>query len=183
MQTMRKLSMDELNRVAPEAAAQAPRMPVVIVLDNVRSMHNVGSIFRTADAFVCQKIYLCGYTPCPPHRDIQKSALGATNTVPWTYESNVEALLQRLAAEGYTLWAVEQATGSTLLPHLGAVPLATPLAVVFGNEVEGVQDAALTHCSGAIEIPQSGTKHSLNVSVAAGIVLYKLYEHLRQFTV
>lgn len=175
---MRKLSMDELNRVAPDAAGDAPKIPVVIVLDNVRSMHNVGSIFRTADAFACQKIYLCGYTPCPPHRDIQKTALGATETVAWSYAANIETLLADLAAQGYSLLAVEQTTGSTQLRELKGATLPTPVAVVFGNEVEGVQDAALALCQGAIEIPQSGTKHSLNVSVAAGIVLYKLYEHL-----
>ena len=165
--------MEELGRKSVQDFIQSEKSPIVVVLDNVRSMHNVGSIFRTADAFLIQKIFLCGYTPRPPHRDIHKTALGATETVAWEYKENITECMGQLREAGYRLVAVEQAEGSILLPDFECED-GKPLAVIFGNEVEGVQDAVLAGCTSAIEIPQMGTKHSLNVSVAAGIVLCTL---------
>jgi tRNA G18 (ribose-2'-O)-methylase SpoU len=174
---MRKLGMEELGRKSVEAFRESKKIPVMVVLDNVRSMHNVGSIFRTADAFLIEKIWLCGFTPQPPHRDINKTALGATETVAWEYASDAIALIRLLKDKGNRVAAVEQAEGSTMLPEF-IMPDNQPLVVVFGNEVEGVQDGVLELCDAAIEIPQMGMKHSLNVSVAAGIVLYSLSEKL-----
>ena len=169
---MRKLSMDELNRKSVHEFKEAEKMPVVVVLDNIRSMHNVGSVFRTADAFLLRGIYLCGYTPQPPHRDIHKTALGATETVEWKYaETTVEAV-QRLKDDGYQVYAVEQVQNSIPLHQFDMNQY--PVAVVFGNEVSGVEEAVLKLCDGSIEIPQLGMKHSLNISVAAGIVLWEL---------
>lgn len=170
---MRKLSMDELNRKSVDEFRKAEKIPVVVVLDNIRSMHNVGSVFRTADAFLIESIYLCGYTPQPPHRDINKTALGATETVAWEYfPSTLEAVVA-LRQKGYGVYAVEQATDSYLL-HRIDTDLDEKIAVVFGNEVSGVDSEVLKHCDGCLEIPQLGMKHSLNVSVAAGIVLWEL---------
>lgn len=173
---MRKLGMDELNRLSVNEFRQSEKMPIVVVLDNIRSMHNVGSVFRTADAFLVQGIYLCGFTPQPPHRDIHKTALGATETVKWAYFDTTVSAVRALREEGYTVFAVEQAEGSIPLQEVcmrfsGG---SGPLAVIFGNEVEGVGAEALALCDGAIEIPQWGMKHSLNISVAAGIVLWEL---------
>jgi 23S rRNA (guanosine2251-2'-O)-methyltransferase len=171
--SMRKLGMDELGRKSVNEFRQSEKVPVVVVLDNIRSMHNVGSVFRTADAFLIRGVYLCGYTPKPPHRDIHKTALGATETVEWKYfESTVEAV-RELRSAGYSVYAVEQTEGSILLPEFSAVH-AGPLAVVFGNEVSGVGEEALAICDGGIEIPQWGMKHSLNISIAAAIVLWEL---------
>lgn len=170
---MRKLSMDELNRKSVDDFRNAEKFPVIVVLDNIRSMHNVGSVFRTADAFLLEGIYLCGYTPQPPHRDINKTALGATETVEWRYHPATSEAIRLLKEKGYMVYAIEQAAGSTLLQQAGTAG-ASKLAVVFGNEVEGVGEEALKLCDGCIEIPQLGTKHSLNVSVAAGIVLWEL---------
>lgn len=170
---MRKLSMDELNRKSVHEFKAAEKMPVVVVLDNIRSMHNVGSVFRTADAFLLRGMYLCGYTPQPPHRDIHKTALGATETVEWKYaETTVEAV-QRLKADGYRVYAIEQVQDSIPLQQfeLNQHP---QVAVVFGNEVSGVDQEVIKLCDGCIEIPQLGMKHSLNISVAAGIVLWEL---------
>ena len=168
---MRKLGMDELNRKSVNEFRESEKTPVIVVLDNIRSMHNVGSVFRTADAFLVRALYLCGYTPQPPHRDIHKTALGATETVDWRFfASTVEAVVE-LKAAGYRVFAVEQAEGSVALPVFGETG---PLAVVFGNEVSGVGEEALALCDGAIEIPQWGMKHSLNISIAAGIVLWEL---------
>lgn len=169
----RRLSMADLNRKSAGEFREAEKIPVVVVLDNVRSMHNVGSVFRSSDAFLIQGIYLCGYTPRPPHRDIHKTALGATETVHWEYVEDIRVLLGRLRDDGYTVCAVEQAEGSVELQDL-VLPPAVPLALVFGNEVEGVQDQALALCQQCLEIPQHGTKHSLNISVAAGIVLWEV---------
>ena len=170
---MRKLSMDELNRKSVHEFKEAEKMPVVVVLDNIRSMHNVGSVFRTADAFLLRGIYLCGYTPQPPHRDIHKTALGATETVEWKYaETTVEAV-QRLKADGYQVYAIEQVQNSIPL-HQFDLNQHSQVAVVFGNEVSGVDQEVIKLCDGCIEIPQLGMKHSLNISVAAGIVLWEL---------
>jgi len=171
---MRKWNMEELGRKSVEAFKQAGKIPVILVLDNIRSMHNVGSIFRSADAFLIESIYLCGYTPQPPHRDINKTALGATETVNWKYFTTTAEALQSLKNEQYTIYAIEQAEGSISLEHFKLGECKT--AFVLGNEVEGVADSVLELCDGCIEIPQLGSKHSLNVSVAAGIVLWKAVE-------
>ena len=168
---MRKLTMPELNRL-PVADFQAiPKSPVVLVLDNVRSLHNVGAVFRTADAFALERIYLCGVTGCPPHREITKTALGSTESVAWTHTATTLEAAQQLQTAGYQLVAVEQTTSSVLLPQFRPAP-GRPLALVLGNEVFGVDDEVLALCEAAVEIPQLGTKHSLNVSVAAGVVLW-----------
>ena len=163
--------MDELGRMSVEEFKQADKKKIVVILDNVRSMHNVGSVFRTADAFLIQAVYLCGYTPQPPHRDIQKTALGATETVEWHYLPTTMEAVNVLKEKGYKLFAVEQAEGSISLENFTAED---NIAVVLGNEVEGVDNAVIAACDGCIEIPQFGTKHSLNISVAAGIVLWEL---------
>jgi len=170
---MRKLSMDELNRKSVDEFKEAEKMPVVVVLDNIRSMHNVGSVFRTADAFLLRGIYLCGYTPQPPHRDIHKTALGATETVDWKYETATTDAVKQLKQLGYQVYAVEQVQNSIPLNRFD-MNQQQPVAVVFGNEVSGVEQEVIKLCDGCIEIPQLGMKHSLNISVAAGIVLWEL---------
>jgi tRNA G18 (ribose-2'-O)-methylase SpoU len=171
--SMRKLGMDELGRKSANEFRQSEKMPVVVVLDNIRSMHNVGSVFRTGDAFLIQGIFLCGYTPQPPHRDIHKTALGATDTVAWRHFATTSDAVRSLKEDGFTVLAVEQTEGSMRLTELSAA-LSGPVAVVFGNEVSGVDPAVLELCDGSVEIPQFGMKHSLNVSIAAGIVLWEL---------
>lgn len=170
---LEKKSMEALGRLTVEQARIAGRTPVRVVLDNVRSMHNVGSVFRTADAFLLEGIELCGYTPRPPHRDIHKTALGATETVPWCGWDHTIDAVRHLLSDGYRVLAVEQTTGSIPLHQLESTG-AEKLAVVFGNEVEGVNAEVIALCSGCIEIPQLGMKHSLNVSVAAGMVLWEI---------
>lgn len=170
---MRKLSMEELGRKTVDEFKESDKLPVVVIMDNVRSMHNVGSIFRTADAFLLQGIYLCGYTPQPPHRDIQKTALGATETVAWKYFSHTAEAIGELRDMGYTILAIEQVAKSVSLEQL-PVKEGEKVAIVMGNEVEGVAGDVLLLCDHAVEIPQFGMKHSLNVSVAAGIVLWEL---------
>ncbi len=170
---MRKLGMDELNRKSVDEFRGSEKTPVIVVLDNIRSMHNVGSVFRSADAFLIQAVFLCGYTPCPPHRDIHKTALGATETVEWKYFPTAAEALRSLKERGYRIFAVEQVENSLSLQQFAAQQ-SGPLAVVFGNEVSGVGEEALTICDGSVEIPQWGMKHSLNISVAAGIVLWEL---------
>ncbi len=142
-------------------------------MDNIRSMHNVGSVFRTADAFLVDGIYLCGFTPQPPHRDINKTALGATETVSWKYFPSTSEAIHLLKESGCTIYAVEQAENAISLQHASSIK-SPKIAVVFGNEVEGVSNETLKLCEGCIEIPQFGMKHSLNISVAAGIVLWEL---------
>lgn len=165
--------MDELDRKSVNEFKQSPKNPVIIVLDNIRSMHNVGSVFRTADAFLMEAILLCGYTPQPPHRDIQKTALGATDTVDWiAYSNTLEAVL-KLKEKGYKVYGIEQTEGSISLQKFN-LPVGEKLALVFGNEVEGVSTDVLQQVDGCIEIPQMGMKHSLNISVAAGIVLWEM---------
>ncbi len=170
---MKKLTMDELHRISVEEYKQVEKAPIVVVLDNVRSMNNIGSVFRTADAFRIEKIYLCGITATPPHRDIHKTALGAENSVDWEYVENTATCVERLKAEGYGVFAVEQVKGSVMLDTF--VPDEQKIAVVFGNEIDGVDQEVVDLCHGCIEIPQFGTKHSLNVSVTAGIVLWDLF--------
>ena len=169
---MRKLSMDELNRMSVEEFKLSQKKKIIVVLDNIRSMHNVGSVFRTSDAFLIEAICICGFTAQPPHRDINKTALGATETVNWIYYENTVDAIAELKQNNYTIYAVEQTEGSISLEIFEATE--KPIAVVFGNEVEGVSDDALQLVDGCIEIPQLGMKHSLNISVAAGIVLWKL---------
>ena len=176
---VRKLSMAELHRKSVEEFKQADKIPLVVVMDNIRSMHNVGSVFRTADAFLLRSIYLCGYTPRPPHRDIHKTALGATETVDWHYFPTTLQAVGVLKGEGYRIYAAEQAEGSLALNHL-EIPAGEKLAVIFGNEVEGVSSEVIEQCDGCLEIPQWGMKHSLNISVAAGIVLWELARQLRR---
>jgi 23S rRNA (guanosine2251-2'-O)-methyltransferase len=168
-----KKTMDELNRADAGSVPDDSRFPVYLVLDDVRSMHNVGSAFRTADAFNAKGIYLCGYTPRPPHRDIHKTALGATETVPWQYEEQIIIALENLREAGYKIWAVEQVHNSISLKDI-TFTSNEKIALIFGNEVSGVSDAALSLCDGCIEIPQWGTKHSLNISVTVGVVLWEI---------
>ncbi|MGV3656677.1 MAG: RNA methyltransferase [Chitinophagaceae bacterium] len=168
---MRKLSMEELNRKSVEEFRQSDKVPVIAVLENIRSAYNVGSIFRTADAFLLEAIYICGYTAYPPHKEIKKTALGADETVRWKHFKNVQDCLAELRAKGYNLFAVEQAVDSYTLNEFTTTE---KLAVIFGNEVTGVEQSTIEQCDGCIEIPQLGMKHSLNVSVAAGIVLWEL---------
>ena len=164
--------MEELGRVSPEEIQAAKKHPIIVILDDVRSMHNVGSTFRTCDAFAIEELYLCGYTPAPPHRDIHKTALGATETVAWkNFTTTIEAVTAARAA-GYKILAVEQAHGSTMLNTLNWQH--EKVALVFGNEVTGVNDEVLAAADGCIEIPQWGAKHSLNISVSVGIVLWEM---------
>lgn len=165
--------MEELNRAPAGTTGDHSRFPVYVVLDDVRSMHNVGSCFRTGDAFHIKGMALCGYTPRPPHRDIHKTALGATETVPWVYYEAVTEAIEALKAEGYAMYAVEQVHNSMPLQEM-VFPPDKKIALVFGNEVSGVSEAALALCEGSLEIPQWGTKHSLNISVTVGIVLWEL---------
>ncbi len=170
--------MDQLNRVDVDSFKSQEKTPIVIVLDNVRSMHNVGSAFRTADGFAIEKIVLCGITATPPHREIEKTALGATQSVDWQhYEKNIDAILS-LRNEGYTILAVEQAAESVFLQDF-QVDKTAKYALVFGNEVYGVDEEVMGLVDGCIEIPQFGTKHSFNVSVTMGIVLWDLIKKIK----
>jgi len=168
---MRKLKMAELNRVSVEEFKELPKIPVVLVLDNVRSLHNVGSAFRTGDAFRVEKIYLCGITGTPPNKEMNKTALGATDSVEWEYVKETAELAQKLKADGYKLIALEQAENSTLLQDFIPDPEAK-YAFIFGNEVFGVADEVISLVDTVVEIPQFGTKHSLNISVTVGVVLW-----------
>lgn len=163
--------MDELGRKSVEDFKLADKKPLVVVMDNIRSMHNVGSVFRTADAFLISGICLCGFTPQPPHRDIHKTALGATDSVDWLYYENTVDAVLALKARGYKVLAIEQTEGSIMLDEY--VDKQMPTAFVFGNEVDGVSDEVIQVCDGVIEIPQWGMKHSLNISVAAAVVLWE----------
>jgi 23S rRNA (guanosine2251-2'-O)-methyltransferase len=169
---MRKLRMDELPRKNKDEFQRADKLPVILLLENVRSMHNVGSVFRTADAFLVEAICLCGYTPRPPHRDIHKTALGATETVSWKYAESATETVKQFRMSGYRIAAVEQVAESLPL-QLFKPASGERWVMVFGNEVEGVSEGVLELCELAFEIPQFGMKHSLNVSVAAGIVLWE----------
>ena len=169
--------MDELNRVTTEEFKAQEKIPLVVVMDNVRSMYNVGSVFRTCDAFSVEKLLLCGITACPPHKEIAKTALGATESVDWAhYATTVEAVTE-LKQQGYKVWAVEQVDTSMMLDRM-EVSGDEKTAIVLGNEVFGVDDEVLALCDGAIEIPQNGTKHSLNVSIAGGIVIWEFFKKM-----
>lgn len=164
--------MDDLGRKTPEEIKNAEKRPLIVILDDVRSMHNVGSVFRTCDAFAIEALYLCGYTPQPPHRDIHKTALGATETVHWKSFATTTEAVTRAREAGYKIMAVEQAHNSTLLHQLDYGE--ERIALVFGNEVTGVSDDVLAVADGCIEIPQWGSKHSLNISVSVGVVLWEM---------
>jgi 23S rRNA (guanosine2251-2'-O)-methyltransferase len=175
---MEKLKITEMNRLSTEEFHVHPKTPLIVVLDNVRSMHNVGSVFRTADAFLIEAVYLCGITCCPPNAEIHKTALGAENTVSWKYFENTTDAVLSLKNESYTVLAIEQAKGSTLLPDL-QLNHHQKYAVILGNEVKGVQQSVIDSCDGCIEIPQFGTKHSLNVSVTSGIIIWEIFQKLK----
>ncbi len=168
---MRKLSMDELGRMSVADFKVAPKKPIVVVMDQIRSMHNVGSVFRTADAFLINGICLCGFTPQPPHRDIHKTALGATESVDWMYYEQTTHAVIALKNQGYKVYAIEQTEGSIQLNQMEKK--GEPIAFVLGNEVDGVDQTVIELCDGVIEIPQWGMKHSLNISVAAAVVLWE----------
>lgn len=177
--TMRKLKTIEMNRLTTEEFRQAEKLPLVVVLDNVRSLHNVGSVFRTADAFRAEKIMLCGITATPPMAEIHKTALGAEDSVEWKYYKDTMDAIGELKQQGYQIFAVEQAEGSTSLENLALQqPRPKGYAIVMGNEVKGVQQQVVDQCHSCIEIPQFGTKHSLNVSVAAGIVVWEFAKNI-----
>lgn len=168
----RKLKLWELNRVDENTFKQQRKFPITVVLDDIRSFNNVGSFFRTADAFNIEKIYLCGITPKPPHRDIQKTALGATETVAWEFRESIVELISELKNVGKTICSVEQAEETLMLNHSDQI-VSDDLVLVFGNEVHGVNQSIIDLSDYIIEIPQFGTKHSLNVSVCAGVVLWE----------
>lgn len=175
---MRKLRTFELNRLRPDQYKETEKLSLVVVLDNVRSGNNVGSVFRTCDALLVRSLYLCGITATPPSKDIHKTALNAEETVNWRYFSQTEEAVSELKADGFTVLAVEQADKSIMLPDY--VPgTGEKLALIFGHEVKGVQQKVIDLCDGAIEIPQYGTKHSFNVSVSAGIVLWDLFKKIK----
>jgi tRNA G18 (ribose-2'-O)-methylase SpoU len=174
---MRKLKITELNRLSVEEFKQADKLPLVVVLDEVRSLHNIGSVFRTSDAFLVNCIYLCGITATPPHPEMHKTALGAEDTVNWIYKKHTLEAVEELHNEGYTILAIEQVEGSTMLGDL-VLDKDKKYAIVMGNEVKGVEQDVVDISDGCIEIPQFGTKHSLNVSVAGGIVIWKFFEKL-----
>lgn len=177
---MKKLSMEELERLSVEEFKEIKKSPIVLVLDNVRSLNNVGSAFRTADAFRVEKIYLCGITGTPPHRDIQKTALGATESVEWEYCLNTMEAMDKLKNSGYQLCALEQVNNSKMLNDFFPEK-DQKYALIFGNEVFGVEEEVLKVCDHVLEIPQLGTKHSLNISVSLGIAVWDLMVKLEQF--
>ncbi|WP_075348766.1 RNA methyltransferase [Algoriphagus marinus] len=177
---MKKLSMEELERLSIEEFKEVKKSPIVLVLDNIRSLNNVGSAFRTGDAFRVEKIYLCGITGTPPHRDIQKTALGATESVEWEYFSNTTEALEKLKTEGYINCALEQVDRSVMLQNFKP-DTAKKYALIFGNEVFGVEEEVLKACDHVLEIPQLGTKHSLNISVTLGIAVWDLMVKMEQF--
>ena len=183
---MRKLRTIEMNRLSVDAFKEAPKMPLIVVLDDVRSMYNIGSVFRTSDAFRVEAVYLCGITARPPHPEIHKTALGGEDSVTWRYFATAQEAVEELHRNNYHVFAIEQCEGSTLLQELKIdnshstlhTPHSSKYAVVFGNEVKGVHQKVVDQCDGCIEIPQFGTKHSMNVSVTAGIVIWEFARQL-----
>lgn len=174
---MRKLENSELERKTIEAFKESEKTPLILVLDDIRSLHNIGSVFRTADAFLIEKIYLCGITATPPNKEINKTALGATETVTWEHNDSVLEVIEKLKKENITTLAIEQVESAIFLQNF-EVKKGQKYALVFGNEVYGVSQEAVELCDGCIEIPQLGTKHSLNISVSAGIVTWDLFQKL-----
>lgn len=175
---MEKLKLDQLNRVSVEEFKTQEKLPVVVVLDNVRSMHNIGSIFRTSDGFSIESIALCGITAQPPHREIEKTALGATQSVDWNYFETTLDAVRSLRNDGYEILAIEQASNSTML-HTFSPALDKKYALILGNEVNGVDEEVMKEIDKCIEIPQFGTKHSFNITIAAGIVLWDFFAKLK----
>lgn len=175
---MRKLENSELERKSIEDFKEAPKTPIIIILDDIRSLHNIGSVFRTADAFLIEKIYLCGITATPPNKEIHKTALGATETVAWEHHKDVLEVIENLKNDKITVLAIEQVQSAVLLQDF-EVDTTKKYALVFGNEVFGVSQKAVELCDGCIEIPQLGTKHSLNISVSAGIVIWDLFAKMK----
>ncbi|MFP2996758.1 RNA methyltransferase [Spongiivirga sp. MCCC 1A20706] len=174
----RKLKNSELDRLTNDAYKNAKKTPLVIILDNIRSLNNIGSVFRTSDAFLVEKIYLCGITATPPHKDIHKTALGATDSVDWEYQKDTLTLVEELKRKGVEIVSIEQAENATMLDEF--VPRTnTKYALVFGNEVKGVDQAVVSASNHIIEIPQFGTKHSLNISVSTGIVVWDLFSKMK----
>lgn len=180
MSELRKLKITEMNRLTVEEFKEADKLPLVVVLDEVRSLHNIGAVFRTSDAFLVNRIYLCGITATPPNAEMHKTALGAENSVDWKYCKTTQEAVNELHEYGYTVLAIEQCKGSTMLNDL-VLESDKKYAIVMGNEVKGVQQEVVDMCDGCIEIPQYGTKHSLNVSVTAGIVLWEFANKLIEF--
>ncbi|MEW5674864.1 RNA methyltransferase [Flavobacterium enshiense] len=176
---MRKLANSELERKNIEEFRKAGKTPLIIILDDIRSLHNIGSVFRTSDAFLVEKIYLCGITATPPNKEIHKTALGATETVAWEYAKDVLEVIEKLKADNVAVYAIEQVENSVMLNEFQVKP-EEKYALVFGNEVKGVAQEAINLCDGVIEIPQLGTKHSLNISVSAGIVVWDLFQKMAQ---
>ena len=174
---MRKLENSELDRKSIEAFKKSQKTPLILVLDDIRSLHNIGSVFRTADAFLIEKIYLCGITATPPNKEIHKTALGATDTVNWEHTENVLELIEKLKKENIITLAIEQVESAVFLQDF-KVENGKKYALIFGNEVYGVAQEAVALCDGCIEIPQLGTKHSLNISVSAGIVVWDLFQKM-----
>lgn len=174
---MRKLKITELNRINAEEFKEAKKLPLIVVLDEIRSLHNIGSVFRTSDAFRVESIYLCGITATPPHSELHKTALGAEYTVDWKYFNNTLDAVNKLKSEGYIVYSIEQAEGSIMLDEL-ELDTTKKYAIVMGNEVKGVQQEVINNSDGCIEIPQYGTKHSLNVSVTTGIVIWDFFKKL-----
>lgn len=174
---MRKLKNSELNRIDIETFKEQEKTPIIVVLDNIRSGNNIGSVFRTSDGLRIEAIYLCGYTATPPNKEIQKTALDADKSMHWEYFDKTEQAIEKLKENGYKIYAAEQVKCSILLPEF-KVKSSQPVALVFGNEVKGVQQKVVDLCDGAIEIPQFGTKHSFNISVSAGIILWDLFSKM-----
>ena len=175
---MRKLKNEELVRKSIKDFKTSEKAPLILILDNVRSLNNIGSIFRISDAFLIEKIILCGITACPPHKDIHKTALGSTESVSWEYYSSTIQAVKKLTGEGKSVWAVEQTENATQLHNFKPIPKKS-YCFVLGNEVKGVDQQVVDYCNKAIEIPQFGTKHSLNISVAAGIIVWHFYIKMR----
>ncbi|MDQ1804570.1 RNA methyltransferase [Chryseobacterium sp. PTM-20240506] len=173
-----KLKLEELNRIDVETFKKVEKIPLIVILDNVRSMHNVGATFRTADAFLIEKIILCGITPQPPHREIHKAALGATESVDWAYENNINTAIRDLKSQGFEIIGIEQTSNSTMITDF-TIDKTKKYALILGNEVEGISDEALENIDVFLEIPQLGTKHSLNVSVCGGLVMWEFTKALK----
>jgi 23S rRNA (guanosine2251-2'-O)-methyltransferase len=175
---MKKLANEALNRISKEEFKEAEKTPIIIVLDDIRSLHNIGSVFRTSDAFLIEKIYLCGITAVPPNKEIHKTALGATDTVSWEYAKDVLDVIAKLKAEKVSIYSIEQVENSIMLNDFQPEN-DKKYALIFGNEVKGVQQEAINLSDGVIEIPQLGSKHSLNISVSAGIVIWDLFQKMQ----